>query len=621
MSGGDFTAARTAGTVSLDRFPVGLDGSWHRCINHGLRRQDRALFSQSVGHALSRRIVEESHFLIAHASAEMDKLHRSLDSSRWLTLCTDTKGQIVHFVGNRSSAPKELQTLMYPGRGLLEAELGTTAPGCALEERRTIVVARNEHFLLELEEFFCASAPIFDPANRLAGVLDISGVDVRALPLASDLVEFAVRRVENNMVSALQGCTLLRFHSDERLLGSPFEAVLAVDASGLVKGSNRTARQLLGQAAVLLNQPVDGLIEGGWHAIMRRLSGARGQPVRISNDGAWLSFLGSEEPNHRTRSMKVSEHGPGAFICEDPSFRSAYAKAVKVLSAGLPVVLHGETGTGKEVVARSMHQAVRPDGPFVALNCAAIPESLIEAELFGYADGAFTGARKGGSCGKVEQAHTGVLLLDEIGDMSLSLQSRLLRVLQERTVTRVGQNREIPVDLLVICATHRNLQELVEKGQFREDLFYRLHGYSLSVPPLRERSDAREILRGLLCRWSGAGDEAQLMTEEAMECLARYSWPGNIRQLEKVIRMLLALRQPDEPIGIADLPVEVRGVAAMTSVESPLMPRAGDETLEAVQIEAIHQALAKHRGNVSAAARALGISRGTLYKKLRSQSM
>lgn len=630
MSGGDSTAARTAGTVSLDRFPVGLDRSWNRCINHGLRRQDRALFSQSVGQALSRRIVEENHFLIAHAGAEMDKLHRSLDSSRWLTLCTDTKGQIVHFVGNRSSAPRQLQTLMYPGRGLLEAELGTTAPGCALEERRTIVVSRNEHFLLELEEFFCASAPIFDPANRLAGVLDISGVDVRALPLASDLVEFAVRRVENNMVSALQGCTLLRFHSDERLLGSPFEAVLAVDASGVIKGSNRTAGQLLGQAAELLNQPVDGLIEGGWHAVLRRLSGAKGQPVRISNEGAWLSFVGSEQPNHRTRSMKVSTHGAdgaGTFICEDPSFRSAYAKAVKVLDAGLPVVLHGETGTGKEVVARSMHQAVRPDGPFVALNCAAIPESLIEAELFGYADGAFTGARKGGSCGKIEQAHTGVLLLDEIGDMSLPLQSRLLRVLQERTVTRVGQSRETPVDLLVICATHRNLQELMEKGQFREDLFYRLHGYNLSVPPLRERSDARQIVRGLLCRWSGAGDNAgvsdaaQLMTEEAMECLARYSWPGNIRQLEKMIRMLLALRQPDEPIAVADLPAEVRGVTEMSSVESPVMPRAGDETLEAVQIEAIHHALAKHRGNVSAAARALGISRGTLYKKLRSPSM
>jgi transcriptional regulator of acetoin/glycerol metabolism len=634
ISGGDSTGARTAGTVSLDRFPVGLDGSWNRCINHGLRRQDRALFSQSVDRALSRRIVEESHFLIAHAGAEMDKLHRTLDSSRWLTLCTDTKGQIVHFVGNRCSAPSQLQTLMYPGRGLLEAEIGTTAPGCALEERRTIIVARSEHFLLELEEFFCASAPIFDPANRLAGVLDISGVDVRALPLASDLVEFAVRRVENNMVSALERCTLLRFHSDERLLGSPFEAMLAVDASGLIKGSNRTAGQLLGQAAGLLNQPVDGLIEGGWHAILRRLREAKGQPVRISSDGAWLSFVGSEQPNQRTRSLTVSVHGAngaGTFICEDPSFRSAYVKAVKVLAAGLPVVLHGETGTGKEVVARSMHQAVRPSGPFVALNCAAIPESLIEAELFGYADGAFTGARKGGSCGKIEQAHAGVLLLDEIGDMSLPLQSRLLRVLQERTVTRVGHNREIPVDLLVICATHRNLQELVENGQFREDLFYRLHGYSLSIPPLRERSDAREIVRGLLRRWSDAGDNANvsddaqlipegLMTEEAMECLARYSWPGNIRQLEKVIRMLLALRQPDEPIGLADLPAEVRGATQITSVESPVVPRAGDETLAAVQVEVIHQALAKHRGNVSAAARALGISRGTLYKKLRSHS-
>ena len=488
ISGRDTTAARTAGAgaASLDRFPAGLDGSWSRSINHGLRRQDRALFSHSVSKALSRRVVEESNFLIEHAREEMTKLHRSLDSSRWLTLCTDTQGQIVHFVGDRGAAPKELQILMYPGRRLLEAELGTTAPGCVLEERRTIVVSRHEHYLLELKEFFCASAPVFDPENRLAGVLDISGVDVRALPLASDLVEFAVRRVENNMVSSLRDCIVLRFHSDERLLGSPFEAVLAVDANGLVRGSNRTAVQLLAHTGELLNQPADSFIEGGWHAILRRLSAATGQPVRIRNDGAWLSFLGSEKPGNCTPAMKAparAADGAGIFICEDLGFKSAYDKAVRVFSAGLPVVLQGETGTGKEVVARSMHQAVRPDGPFIALNCAAIPESLIEAELFGYADGAFTGARKGGNCGKIEQAHTGVLLLDEIGDMSLSLQSRLLRVLQERMVTRVGHSREIPVDMLVVCATHRNLQALVEKGEFREDLFYRLQGYSLNVPP------------------------------------------------------------------------------------------------------------------------------------------
>lgn len=631
MSGRDCTAAKAAGAgaVSLDRFPAGLDGSWSRSINHGLRRQDRALFSHSVSKALSRRVAEESNFLIGHAREEMTRLHRSLDSSRWLTLCTDTQGQIVHFVGNRGSAPRELQTLMYPGRRLLEAELGTTAPGCVLEERRTIVVSRNEHFLLELQEFFCASAPVFDPENRLAGVLDISGVDVRALPLASDLVEFAVRRIENGMVSSLRGCTVLHFHSDERLLDSPFEAVLAVDASGLIKGSNRTAVQLLAPAGELLNQPVDTLIEGGWHAMLRQLSAATSSPVRIRNDGAWLSFLGSEKPGTRTLTRKMparAADGAGIFICEDPSFKSAYAKAVKVLSAGLPVVLCGETGTGKEVVARAMHQAVRPDGPFVALNCAAIPESLIEAELFGYADGAFTGARKGGNCGKIEQAHGGVLLLDEIGDMSLPLQSRLLRVLQERIVTRVGHSREIPVDILVVCATHRNLQELVEKGEFREDLFYRLQGYSLNVPPLRERSDIRDIIGGLLLYWNGlripesasVTDDAELITDEAMECLARHCWPGNIRQLEKVIRTLLALRHPDEPIGVADLPAEVCGVTVAASAKPPVTQHACAETLEAVQIDAIQQSLAKHRGNVSAAAKALGISRGTLYKKLRS---
>lgn len=209
---------------------------------------------------------------------------------------------------------------------------------------------------------------------------------------------------------------------------------------------------------------------------------------------------------------------------------------------------------------------------------------------------------------------------------SKTLQSRLLRVLQERVVTRVGYSREVPVDVLVICATHRNLQELMEKGEFREDLFYRLNGYSLDVPPLRERSDIRAIIRGLLRSWSGSGerasdnDNAQLITDEAMGSLARYSWPGNIRQLETVIRALLALRNSDAPIGVADLPSEVYRAAVAGSVKPAISQCARGDALEAAQIDAIQQALAKHRGNLSAAARALGVSRGTLYKRLRSTS-
>jgi len=270
-----------------------------------------------------------------------------------------------------------------------------------------------------------------------------------------------------------------------------------------------------------------------------------------------------------------------------------------------------------------MHRAVRPRGPFVALNCAAIPESLIEAELFGYAEGAFTGARRGGNSGKAEQANMGLLFLDEIGDMSLSLQSRFLRFLQERTVTRVGDSREISVDLLVVCATHRDLQDLVSKGTFREDLFYRLHGYRLDVPPLRERADVRAIIEGLFRHWGdgrrgcgGSADEGGMVTDDAIECLANYSWPGNIRQLEQVIRALLALRDGDAPIDLADLSPEQRTLRSASPEASSPRPGSG-VTLETVQLEAIQQTLALHGGNMSAAARTLGISRGTLYNKMK----
>lgn len=619
--------ARSDSGSAMEGFPQGLSGSWQRCIARGLRREDHALFNNVVSNALTKRVVEENNLMISHARSEMQRLHRNLDSARWLTLCTDTKGQIVHFVGDYSSAPREVQVLMRPGRQLLEAELGTNAPGCVLEERRPVVVSRGEHYLLELKDFFCASVPIFDPADLLIGALDISGVDVRALPLARDLVSFAVRRIENDMVSAIRDCTLLHFHSDERLLGSLFQAMLAVDSNGVIRGSNRTARQLLmPQAVCLLNQPLDSVIQGGLDMIAKELSQARGEFARVQSGFGCLWFLRtqpvrSDVSSPRRSSAQSAALNAEGFTCEDPALLVDCDKAIRVLRAGLPVILRGETGTGKELIARAMHRAVRPHGPFVALNCAAIPESLVEAELFGYVGGAFTGARKEGARGKVEQAHAGLLLLDEIGDMPLALQSRLLRVLQERTVTRVGDSREVPVDLLIVCATHCDLEELVRTGRFREDLFYRLHGYTLRLPPLRERSDIRAIIEGLLQRWSGldrtgsgSPTDTTLISEAALECLANHAWPGNIRQLEQLIRALLALRPADRPIHVSDLPGSIRVVRASDRTQAS--PQASG-TLAAVEADAIQRALATHDGNISAAARALGISRGTLYKRLK----
>jgi sigma-54 dependent transcriptional regulator, acetoin dehydrogenase operon transcriptional activator AcoR len=603
----------TGGNVS-----PALVASWERSMRLGFRRGDRALFNSSVSKAVAKRAADENRGLLEHATPEMVKLYQGLGSSRWLALCVDTEGRIICHVGDHLAAPRALQVLMQPGRVLLESELATTAPGCALEERRPAVVSRDEHFLTELSQFFCASAPIFGADGKLVGALDISGVDVRAVPLAGDMISFAVRRIENNLVAAVENSALLRFHCDERLIGTPFEGIIAVDGNGVIVGANRAAGQLLELSGELpMGATLDSVLDGGLEILRRKARGTDRLLSVHSQVGSLTVRFDERERSAARRTRSVSREDPNerGFIADDPRLAGDFHRAVRLASCGLSIIVTGETGTGKEVFARALHRAVRPDGPFLALNCAAIPEGLIESELFGYADGAFTGGRRGGAVGKIEQAHGGTLLLDEIGDMSLPLQGRLLRVLQERTVTKIGESRETPVDLVVICATHRQLEQRIAEGQFREDLYYRLNGMSVHLPPLRERMDISKVIDGLLRRWLDAPAELeQALTPEARACLQSYAWPGNIRQLEQVLRAALALRNPREPIGADDLPTWIR---ASSATHSSSTQTASTGSLEDAQLQAIRLALADHNGNVSQAARALGVSRGTLYNKLR----
>ncbi len=315
----------------------------------------------------------------------------------------------------------------------------------------------------------------------------------------------------------------------------------------------------------------------------------------------------------------VPDHHPAVtdFVCKDEQVQAAFERAKRAFLHDLPVVIQGETGTGKEVVARALHHARRPRGPFVPINCSAIPEGLIESELFGYVDGAFTGGRKGGAAGKVEQANGGTLFLDEIGDMPLALQTRLLRVLQERSLTRVGGAGLVYVDISVVCATHRDLKLLVAQQSFRQDLYYRLAGSSISLPPLRRRGDIEELIDHFLEREAGPSG-APALSCEARRALRAYSWPGNIRQLQQVIRTSIATTD-DGTIALQHLPED------LSDTPSPPDEHGGTEVghgLRDIQvgkltIERVRRALTARRDNISAAARDLGISRGTLYKRIR----
>ena len=302
----------------------------------------------------------------------------------------------------------------------------------------------------------------------------------------------------------------------------------------------------------------------------------------------------------------------------DEALRRVIAQARRVLDKDIPILLRGESGVGKELFAQALHRSSpRRDKPFVAVNCAALPEALIEAELFGYAPGAYTGARREGSLGRIREAHGGTLFLDEIGDMPLALQGRLLRVLETKEVVPLG-GKPVRVEFALIAATHRDLPAEVEAGQFRADLYYRLAGLTLTLPPLRERSDLPVLVEHILR--ACAPDRDLRLAPEVAAAFAAHSWPGNVRELAQALRVAAALVDEEEMvIGWEALPEGLAAALKRSPGTTPLTSPAGEEAFELATLSraAIERALVASRGNRTAAARRLGISRATLYRKLR----
>jgi DNA-binding NtrC family response regulator len=308
-----------------------------------------------------------------------------------------------------------------------------------------------------------------------------------------------------------------------------------------------------------------------------------------------------------------------------PKMQRLYDLVDQVRETKITVFLSGESGTGKELVAKALHyHGSRRSGPFVALNCGAIPESLQESELFGHERGAFTGA-VATHRGRFEQADRGTLFLDEVGELSPGAQTRLLRVLQESEIQRVGGTKTLPVDVRIISATHRDLEQLVREGTFREDLYYRLHVFPIELPPLRDRrEDVPALVRHFARRFrTELGVEERDFDRDAMDVLCRYDWPGNVRELENVVQRALVSRRQG-PIGVESLPpklvMRTMGLAASVAAAASV-PGQGVEPLEAIERRAIEHALLVLEGNVSLAAKQLGIGRATLYRKLAQYGM
>lgn len=596
------------GSAPVGGVPHRILQSWRRCQRSGLAVDAQPTLEPLPGPNL-RELRERHERLWRLARAEIDGLAAHAASTGSIVLLTDESGWILNAEGSAGFLDTAGRVALMPGVCWSEAAVGTNAIGTAIVEGRAMEVRGGEHYFAPHGILSCSATPIHDPHGQLAGVLDITGPASVQQMHALGLARMAANRIEHRFFEdGLPECELLRLHHDPALLGTPGEGVLGFRKGRLVAANGAGLRLFglehgdIGRASyeALFEVPLSRMRDEGM------LQDRSGRTLHGQLDG----------PRAQARLHPVSVQlalapvpaVPVTTTVFDAQQREQLARAGRVLEAGLPVLLQGETGTGKEVAARALHaQGSRAARPFVAVNCAALPEGLIEAELFGYEEGAFTGARRQGSQGLLRQAQGGVLFLDEIGDMPLALQPRLLRVLQDRELSPLGGGKPVKLDFTLICATHCDLRQAMDEGRFRSDLYYRIADHVLRLAPLREAADRAGWVQAL---WQPLAQQREI-TPEAMQLLVGYDWPGNLRQLAACLRTLAALTEPDARIAVALLPEYLR--EAPRACPAPAV----DGSLDALTLEAMRHALALCDGNVSQAAKRLGVNRSTLYRRLK----
>lgn len=621
-----------------------LARSWGRSMAAGLAPAGRAAADLPSPGEL-REAMACNHSLLTHSRPIMEYLFDQVRHSHSVVVLADRAGMLMHTLGSPGFVDKAERVALTCGASWHESHRGTNAIGTALAEGTAVEVHGGEHFLERNSFLTCAASPILSATGELLGILDISGDHRNGHAHTLGLVSTAARMIENRLlVATCKRNIRLHLHREPEGIGSVAEGIVAVSADGWIVGANRVALTQLGLhmgdvGATPLAQVLDVRLDDLLSHHHRRPQ----QPQALRLRGGALLYAQVQLDAAAWPAARVVSGTPGASAANAPAddalarldtgdarWRAAADKARRVVGKPIAVLIQGESGVGKEVFARALHASgPRRAGPFVAINCAAIPEHLIESELFGHVAGAFTGARKEGSLGRLREAHGGTLFLDEIGDMPLPLQTRLLRVLQDRSVTPVGAGHAVPVDFCLISATHCQLLQAAEQGRFRHDLYYRLNGLTVQLPALRERTDFAALTAQLLAELAteqGLPHPVQV-APDLLQRLAAHPWPGNLRQYASVLRTACAmLAEGEDTLGWEHLGDDI--VQALQTAAPPLsarlpglttarpVPAAAVLSLQELSSAAIDQALQSARGNVSQAARQLGISRQTLYRKL-----
>jgi sigma-54 dependent transcriptional regulator, acetoin dehydrogenase operon transcriptional activator AcoR len=642
-----------------------ISRSWRRCIE--VYELDPASAPEVMvveGPDLRER-QERLADLLVISKSELMNLYEQIAGSGFAMSIACSEGVIVDYVADSEITNSFAKLGLCVGGSWSEPLQGTNVIGTCLIEKQPLVVHKTDHFLPRNILLTSSGAPIFNHQGEPLAVLSASGNYEVAQRHTLALVNTGARTIENRLfLHYFREAAIVRFDIRPEFVGTVREGEMAISQSGAILGANRNALSQLGYSchrdvvgksiADIFNTSHGELIQRnakGMGALISVFAKDRNkryfatikvpEGVTASNVSTTTGRKKRRESSSRqdsvTREILLDELALG-----DPRMAMNVRYVKNMRDRDIPILVCGETGTGKEVMARAIHSSHDGDSrPFVAVNCAAIPEPLIESELFGYAPGAFTGANREGQDGKIVQANNGTLFLDEIGDMPLPLQARLLRVLEQREIQRLGGVATTKVDILLISATNRNLTELVAAGRFRSDLYYRLQGLMLSLPPLRERRDKLSLIKHMVelesQRHLKLGDWRQgpiEIDDQALHLLNAYDWPGNIRQLRTVIRVSLAVCSGPS-IGVDDLPEEItKGreaprADAVNTADSDLFDKASATEMnstgtldfmnpvDAAERIALVQALERQRWNIAKVARHLHVSRLTVYRKMR----
>jgi len=631
--------------------------SWYRCEQFGLDHASQPDFGSLSKGDLSELREEHKGLLDTTENEVLPYYENILSNSACMIVLADRQGHVLNTWG-RSRFGSASQHGLVDGNQWSELGVGTNAIGTALTTGHAIQVGRDEHFLRANRFMVGSASPIYDSSNDLVGVLDISSDAYLPQDHTLGMVKLMTLSVENRLIfSAFQKeHFLLMFNTNLGSLDSHWSGLLGVDENGVIVSANRRAEIVLAHNLALLHinqvfncemrdikqQPPSlpmQLEAMGRYQMYVKVIPPLAPIMRVPDFRSHPDYVAPNHVNHndRQRQFKVlpveaTEVSTSEFqdpaVTESPKSKPdipdnvipltdlehgderverLVRQAHKIMEKDIPILIHGETGVGKEILVRSLHyHSSRAREMLVAVNCAAIPSELVESELFGYAKGAFTGAQAQGSIGLIRRAHRGTLFLDEIGEMPLTVQSRLLRVLQERVVTPLGSSDAYPVDIKLISATNRTLKEEVTRGEFRQDLYYRISGLNVELPPLRERADRRKLILYVHERLRRE-EPGPPLSKSMLDLLDQHAWPGNVRQLVFVLKVGMAMADGEE-LEDWHLPDDFHEELGDTRAGAAKGP--DSEPLE----QLIPRLFDQYKGNVSQTAKAAGVSRNTVYK-------